>query len=235
MTTPMPDNGDTPELDQLEHETRTQLDRHLEPARREAERPTPTPAEVPRANNRVLNRIRSARAAISETVQRAVTAAVSIGADDGSREAPPPPGDNRATRPNPMQTSVLTEDLNLREDVRIIISQHGMRVETGPARLTPMQLATQAGNSFWSLATTNINRTYNRGRAWYATLYGYDLRLFTREDERVCDICSPLHDIVLGSQERFEAEPDWEMFDGHPPFHPYCRCFTQVIRRGILG
>lgn len=229
----MPDN-----LDDLEHHTHTRLNRHLSDARTEAERHAPTPAAQEQRTSRIMGRLRAARAAITDTATRAIHTAVPLGSRDAAGEAPPPPGQTR-TIPADSDIYNLTNDINLRQDVTFVITNTGMRLETRPPRPDrpgdALNLVNQAHNRLWRVTTTGIHRGYNRGRAWYARLYGYDLRWFSREDERVCPDCGPLHDTVIGSRERFQAEPDWELFDGQPPLHYQCRCYTEVVRRNLLG
>lgn len=57
----------------------------------------------------------------------------------------------------------------------------------------------------------------------------------TAEDERVCEICAPLHDQVIEFDEQFVATEGVSTprpIGQHPPAHPRCRC-TTVYR--IIG
>lgn len=229
---------DHPDLDALEHDTHTQLGRHLNGARDEAQRHAPTPAATEQRAGRIMGRLRAARAAITETATRAAHAAVGLGARDASGEAPPPSGQTR-TIPADGDIYNLTRNMDLRQDITFVITNSGMRIETRATQPSrpgqALDLVNQVHNRLWRITNTNIHRSYNTGRRWYAQLYGYDLRWFAQEDERVCPRCGPLHDTVIGSRERFQAEPDWDAFDGQPPLHYNCRCYTEVIRRGLFG
>src|SRR5690606_31233574 len=95
VTTPLPEpvpDTTTPELDALETETRTLIDRHLDDVRDVAATTVASPVEVTRRNSRLVDRLRQARAAIIDTAMGAVRRAVPLGARDAAREAPPPAG-----------------------------------------------------------------------------------------------------------------------------------------------
>jgi SPP1 gp7 family putative phage head morphogenesis protein len=245
MTTPLPEpsEGDTPELDRLEAQTRAAIDRHLDPARREARRNTRTPADTTRRNNRVLKKIREARAALTETTTRAVHDAVRIGVDNAVKEAPPPGEDDPrhgrgGFNPHIGDTDVqnLTANMDLRKDVRFIITSSGLRVETSPPEPNMLERVLQTAERLWRTVTTRITDAFNRGRRWYAQLFQYDLKWFTRADERVCPICRPLNGQVIASQRGFESDTaEWQGTGGQPPAHWQCRCFTEVIRTGPIG
>lgn len=237
MTTPPEPGGTTPDLDALENTTRALIDQHLGGARDEASREARTGPEVLRRNTRLRDRLRQARAAIIDTALDAVRRAVPLGARDAAVEAPPPEGAQTRIVPADADVHDLTADIDLRQDVRFIISSTGLRVETSPPRTTADAVAVvdQAANRVWNVTTTGINRAYNRGRGWYAALFAYDLRWYTRADERVCPVCRPRNGLVVASRERFQAEPDWDAFDGRPPIHFRCRCYTEVVRRPFLG
>ncbi|HEY8343408.1 MAG TPA: hypothetical protein VIK75_10530, partial [Calditerricola sp.] len=82
MTTPLPEpvpDTTTPELDALETETRTLIDRHLDDARDVAATTVASPVEVTRRNSRLVDRLRQARAAIIDTAMGAVRRAVPLG------------------------------------------------------------------------------------------------------------------------------------------------------------
>lgn len=241
MTTPLPpEEGETPELDTLETQTLAAINRHLAPARREAERTTTTPTNTTRRNQRVLRRIREARAALTETATQAVRDAVRLGVDGAVREAPPPPEDDPrhgrgGFNPSINDTDIdnLTADLDLRQDVRFIITAQGMRIETGPPEPNILERVLQTATRLWNTIRTRIQDSFNRGRRWYAQLFRYDLKWFTRRDERVCPICRPLNGRVIASARGFESDiADWQGVASQPPAHFRCRCYTQVIRTG---
>ncbi|WP_017602198.1 phage minor head protein [Nocardiopsis lucentensis] len=245
MTTPLPPEPDdtTPELDQLETRTRAAIDRHLRPARREAERRATTPTDITRRNQRVIQRLRQARAALTDTANQAVHDAVRIGVNDAQQEAPPPGEDDPrhgrgGFNPHVEDHTVhdLTSDMDLRQDVRFIITAQGTRIETGPPEPNIVQRVAQTAERLWNTITTRITDAFNRGRRWYAQLFAYELKWFTRADERVCPICRPLNGKVIASGRGFSSDTaDWQGIGGQPPAHWRCRCYTQVIQTGPLG
>jgi hypothetical protein len=97
--------------------------------------------------------------------------------------------------------------------------------------MTTQQLATMLEPAFGAaraqvIAVTETTRAWSMGTAQYRNLLQQVYGLKTREiwytllDERVCDICGPLHgqpDSVWGA----------EFIDG-PPAHPNCRCRTDL-------
>lgn len=241
MTTPLPEpvpDTTTPELDALETETRTLIDQHLDDARDAADTTVTSSVEATRRNSRLARLLRGARDAITEAVTGAVQRAVPIGAKDAAAEAPPPDGAEVRIVPDTVDVHRLTSDIDLRNDVRFILGSQGLRVEISPpgrSREDALAVVDQAANRLWNVASTGISRAYTRGRQWYAALFAYDLRWYTRTDERTCWRCRPLYGRVIASRERFQTEPDWEGFDGLPPLHFRCRCYTEVVRRPFLG
>ncbi len=240
MTTPLPEpDNTTPDLNTLETQTRARLDQHLKPARREAERPAHTPADTARRNNRVLQRLRQARAAITETATRATHQALTLGAQGAATEAPPPPGNTQPTTPDQPTTQTLTADIDLREDIRYIITNQGIRIETGPPQPnqpTTLERIIQTAERLWNTITTRIHDAFNRGRRWYAQLFNYELRWYTRTDERVCPTCRPLNGHTIASTQGFEptTPTEWPGTPHQPPAHYRCRCYTQVIQTGPI-
>jgi len=242
VTTPLPEpvpDTTTPELDALETETRTLIDRHLDDARDVAATTVASPVEATRRNSRLMDRLRQARAAIIDTAMGAVRRAVPLGARDAAREAPPPAGTEVRYVPDDVDVHRATGDIDLRNDVSFIISSQGLRVEINPPgrrREEALEVVEQTLARIHNVTTTGIHRAYNRGRQWYAALFAYDLKWFTRVDERTCPRCRPMHGRVIASKERFSLrEPDWEGFDGLPPLHFRCRCYTEVVRRRLFG
>src|SRR5690606_14739556 len=117
VTTPLPEpvpDTTTPELDALETETRTLIDRHLDAARDVAATTVASPVEVTRRNTRLVDRLRQARAAIIDTAMGAVRRAVPLGARDAAREAPPPAGTEVRYVPDDVDVHRVTGDIDLR-------------------------------------------------------------------------------------------------------------------------
>jgi hypothetical protein len=76
-----------------------------------------------------------------------------------------------------------------------------------------------------SIAITETTRAISAGEkaaaewATAAILLLFDATWYTRADERVCDICGPLHG---------KPEAAWQaQFPGGPPAHPRCRCWVE--------
>ncbi len=60
-------------------------------------------------------------------------------------------------------------------------------------------------------------------------LEGMEKRWFTVRDDRVCEICEPLHGKVVGFRDEFRSLS----FNGAaPPAHPSCRCFLEYKPSG---
>ncbi|QBI56832.1 phage minor head protein [Streptomonospora litoralis] len=233
MAMPLPEPDDTtPDLNAMEEATREDIERHLVPAQRAAEQNPRTPLDRTRQRGRVARLLREARAALTDTATNAARQAVRIGAAGARTEAPPPDGREQDGIPDDTQTANLTADVDLRQDVRFIITTSGLHVETGPRAVEPALAVQQTASRVWNVTATAITRAHTAGRAWYAALFAYDLKWYTRRDERVCPICRPAHGRVIGSRERFTLrEVDWEAFSGRPPAHFRCRCYAQVLRR----
>src|SRR5690606_16341632 len=154
--------------------------------------------------------------------------------------------------PDGVDVHRATDGIDLRNDVSVSISSQGLRVEInrpGRRREEALEAVEQTLARIHNVTTTGVRRASDRGRQWhgapvaydldghgYAGLFDHDLRWFTRVDERTCLRCRPMHGRVIASKERFSLrEPDWEGFDGLPPLHFRCRCYTEVVRRRLFG
>lgn len=232
-------NGDVPSINQLERDTRNGLTRALRGAYRAARSTPRTPAQARRAAETVARSLREATAPAAETINRHTRDAILNGAHTGRSEAPPPPGATLDTEPSTERIIALAQDLPISQTTRDALREAALALETRPAQQLIANGAAEdvqhAETRLWTGALTYLHRARNRGRAWYARLFAYDLRWHTEEDERVCPECGPMHGLVIASQERFANQAaDWDAYDGQPPAHPRCRCEAQVVRRGLL-
>lgn len=225
-------------ITQLEQSTMTAVDRALAAAVREASRtPAPGLATI-RRDASVVNRIREANAPIIDLIVGSTRTAVNMGVDDSVEEAPPPDTpEGRAQaaaahfNPHADDSTVdrLTADMNVSRDVRSLTSTAAARVAT--AGMMTGSAVTDLNRSANQLVRTKLMDAYNRGRRWYAGLFGYDLVWINVGDGRVCPICDPLGGTVIASTKAFSSErADFQGVPGQPPAHPLCRCYTEVRR-----
>jgi len=76
-----------------------------------------------------------------------------------------------------------------------------------------------------TIAVTETTRAYAEGnRAAWRNSGVTQQRWNTNVDEIVCPICGPMHNVVIGIDETFEA--------GGPPAHPNCRCWITPVVEG---
>lgn len=77
-----------------------------------------------------------------------------------------------------------------------------------------------------TIAVTEVTRAFAEGNriAWAKSEVVEARRWNTNVDERVCPICGPLHNVVVGLDESFPG-----VDDDAPPAHPNCRCWTTPI------
>lgn len=80
---------------------------------------------------------------------------------------------------------------------------------------TEGQAAVQAGERLW---------WEQAGEEGLVQLSETRKRWVTVEDERVCPICEPLHDVVIDFAELFRSG---DFVGEGPPAHPRCRCFLE--------
>jgi hypothetical protein len=111
----------------------------------------------------------------------------------------------------------------LQETISAFVETPGMSIGDVMARLPFTQYRAQM------VATTEITRAYAEGNM----LAGQALReefpdvpvvkiWYTNADDRVCEICGPLHATEVGLDELFAAGYD------KPPAHVNCRCWMEV-------
>jgi hypothetical protein len=85
------------------------------------------------------------------------------------------------------------------------------------------------------VATTEITRAYSKA----TEIAGKELqkeypdvrvikRWFTNQDDRVCEICAPLHMQVVSIDDGFTTEDDKSLGVPSPPAHPNCRCWIST-------
>lgn len=85
-----------------------------------------------------------------------------------------------------------------------------------------------------NIATTEVTRAYAQGQL----LAGEELRdefpdvkivkqWFTNNDDRVCELCSPLDGMIVPFDDNFYT-PENEYQDGNPPIHSRCRCWLET-------
>ncbi|WP_149264282.1 phage minor head protein [Actinomadura sp. K4S16] len=179
--------------------------------------------------------LRNTTGTVTATITRAAQAAHRIGALI-ARTITPPPRDPELPNlipdsPSPADTLRLLQDLAIPDAVTRLLDDAATRLEqtTAPAR----EHLERTARRVWGYALTTIHTASNRGATWYARAAGYDLRWHTREDERVCPVCSPLNGRTATPATAFTLPAGtrtWPGFTGLPPAHPRCRCSVTPVR-----
>jgi hypothetical protein len=85
------------------------------------------------------------------------------------------------------------------------------------------------------VAVTEITRAYSTatelaGKELQREFPGVRVikRWYTNQDDRVCEICAPLHNQVVSIDEGFTTEDDKSLGIPSPPAHPNCRCWIST-------
>lgn len=222
----MPHNP-PPELASLERRTRTAIDRALAPARREARRRATTPTEITRRNARTTQQLRQARAALTDTLTRALADAAHLGHEGAIREAPPP---DAAPQLDNATLARLLDGIDPPSDIQHIVTSETTAIDTTRPTNLPVRI-TQTATRIHRLAVTRLVDAYNRTRRWYAQQLGFGLKWLTVMDTDVCEICLPLENQTIGPDEGGFASDlaSFEGLRGFPPAHWMCRCYVQII------
>ena len=108
--------------------------------------------------------------------------------------------------------TILTRSILQRKDIDSVIAQLGKRFESTESVLTALGISE-------TTAVGSIAR-----EVCFDALGIKDYKVFTRADERGCEICGPMHGLtfpITAYQPGVTASP----------FHPRCRCYEIPIRR----
>ena len=108
--------------------------------------------------------------------------------------------------------TILTRSILQRKDIDSVIAQLGKRFKSTEEVLTALGISE-------TTAVGSIAR-----EVCFDALGIKDYKVFTRADERVCDVCGPMHGLtfpITAYQPGVTASP----------FHPRCRCYEIPIRR----
>lgn len=122
--------------------------------------------------------------------------------------------------------SALADTQLVRETIAQDVERYRDRLLRDRGRVileTESQAAVQAGERLWweqaaaeNPAAIDLDATRKR---W-----------FTVQDERVCEICGPLHGVIVRFDEHFSSG---DFVGDGPPAHPNCRCFLDYDRQGF--
>ncbi|MFD6097195.1 hypothetical protein ACFWF4_12925 [Nocardiopsis flavescens] len=155
----------------------------------------------------------------------------------GEPLGPLPGGAPRRRAVLPDQATVVQEvagwDIPARVDETL--ARQAARLDVEPEARRPRRVGI-AQRALWTQGLTLIHRAAGVGSAWFAGAFGLGLVWYTREDERVCPVCGPLHEVPIPRQGGgFVLPPPpgatWRGFTGLPPLHPRCRCFPRPRHR----
>jgi hypothetical protein len=102
-------------------------------------------------------------------------------------------------------------------DVRALVMREFNTYRAYLVAITESTRAIQAARQFVDRIVIGRNRLYSVGNE--NREQQYEVMWYTMEDERVCEVCGPLHETYRG-----------KAWLSYPPLHPNCRCRTVRVR-----